>query len=701
MAAPLVSCGPEIALEFAGPGPGHNSHAFPLGPFTRPVQMALRSTEDDSRAAEHKIALLVQKVDTIHSSATCVQALFTPQVTAFRGKIQQHCLAICLNPELSNDSARKAEDTLWRKLFHNIVHSYKTLKSRQPKQIEVDLVRNHLTTGLGFYSNFIQMIASASNLNMSTLDHLKVRVPFETKAGYETLDERKMDQIRARQAVLRSLIYLGDLCRYLDDLGSPGSRRLAVYWYNNALLWDPSVGMPHNQLATLFSGVNCDIDSCYHYLLCITSEKPFEGAEANLKRLMSRSLFPHGLAMNKFSTPTTAANSSFDSGDENIVGKTMKLFLSISYSLLYSSKQKTPFSDSLEEFNHCYMQCIEKLKEEPSLKQTPQKSPPVRPFGSKEMSSSTISSSTPKQREKINSQPDHLTNDITFKMAIMALMILMKCPSYAKPNALVLVVNFYFTLIAHCERSCKKIVQQFQHEPLSNSGFNGSGMNKLQYNCNANSPLGTRKNRRRRRRCQANTSDDSDGESDESEALLEKIALRTIDALDITSDVSDDDLLSSEDEVEKAKVPDQVTCRQVESEEESSLSAKLYTESPLATLKVYCDWIGANPHFFDSLEQTTFQGDFCQNLAQILEQVVSHDQEQLGQSVRKDSCHGNEQQAQKCLSVDFALAKFPLLPQSQTFDVSRACFSYSQSGYICACSVLQFITAKRANALSL
>lgn len=671
-------------------------------------------TEEDKKAIEHKIASLVQKIDSIHSSATCIQDIFTPQANVVRGKIQQHCLSICLNPDLSNDSVRKAEDSLWRKLFHSVVHAYKALKHRQPKQIEVDLVRNHLITGMGFYSNFIQMIASASNLNLEILDHLKVYVPLTMTNENEIQDEERktIDQIRAKQTILRSLIYLGDICRYLDDLGSQNCRKLAIYWYNNALIWDPSVGMPHNQLATLLSGVNCDIDSCYHYLLCITSEKPFEGAEANLKRVMSRSLFSHGPATNKFSTPQTTATNSFDLGDESIVKKTIRHFLSIAYSLLYSAKTKTPFSDSLDEFAHLYIKCIETPKE-PSKRIEQQSTSQSGTFILKNISTnksfetSSSSSSSNFHQEKSNDKPDHLSNDITFKMAIMALMILMKCPSHAKANALALVVNFYFTLVTHSEKKVKEIIQQVKNNANfpSSSLFNGSeSVSNLPGNEDAtDSPItGKRIHRRRRRRMLLNdNSDESEGDSDESEALLEKIALRTIDALDITSDVSDDDYLTSEDEEgdedENEKL-DQVkeiaSCEEIESEH-STLCAKLYLESPLATLKVYCDWIGANPHFFDSLEKATFRGEFCANLAQTLEQVISHDKGELGQSVRKDSCHGNEQKAQKCLSIDLALAKFPLLPQPQTYDVSRSCLSDSQSGYICASIVLNFIKQKQ------
>ena len=663
---------------------------------------------DDRKTVEHKIVSLVQKIDSIHSSATCVGAIFSPEAIAIRSKLQQYCLTVCLNIESSNESTRKAEESIWRKLFHNVVHSYKSLKSRQPAQVEIDSVRNHLIAGIGFYSNLIQLIASSSQLNLQILDHLQVYDEnlFNLSHDEERSVDVKMDETRARQSILRSLIYLGDICRYLDDLKWPGSRSLAIYWYNNALLWDPTCGMPHNQLATLFSGVNHDIDSCYHYLRCITSEKPFDGAEANLKRLLSRCIFVPRHSMSRL---RANIGQSSKKDDNNVVKKTVDLFLSIAYSLLHSSQQNTPFSDILDEFTHAYLVSTGTVD---ASKQ-----------GSHESKSSTAGtggskSEVVKQVSPAGASPQgHLANDITFKIAMMALMILMKCPSFAKPNALALVMNFYFTLIAHCEKKCKEIVQKVTVKSQS-GGVNGCTGKLAREESSSDSPLRRRDNMRRRRRRrrgggQEDSSDESYAESDESEALLEKIALRTIDALEITSDVSDedvhDDLLTSDEEEEEEEEEEagedeaddeEDAChlqgsnsRRVIESEKSILCGRFYTESPLATLKVYCDWIAANRYLFDSLEKVDFQSSICVDLAKILDSVVSHDSPgELADGVRKDSCHTNEQQAPKYLSIDLALVKFPLLPQSHSFDVSRPCLSNSQSGYLCASSVLHFIT---------
>lgn len=49
---------------------------------------------------------------------------------------------------------------------------------------------------------------------------------------------------------------------------------LAIYIYK--------IGLPYNQLAILDVGRCFGLNSMYHYLLCLTSKIPFEGAKRNL-----------------------------------------------------------------------------------------------------------------------------------------------------------------------------------------------------------------------------------------------------------------------------------------------------------------------------------------------------------------------------------------------------------------------------------
>ena len=46
--------------------------------------------------------------------------------------------------------------------------------------------------------------------------------------------------------------------------------------------------MPHNQLGTLAGTKNYGLDATYSYLRCLLSPHPFDGAKANLTKLLER-----------------------------------------------------------------------------------------------------------------------------------------------------------------------------------------------------------------------------------------------------------------------------------------------------------------------------------------------------------------------------------------------------------------------------
>ena len=46
--------------------------------------------------------------------------------------------------------------------------------------------------------------------------------------------------------------------------------------------------MPHNQLGTLAGTKNYGLDAAYSYLRCLLSPHPFDGAKANLTKLLER-----------------------------------------------------------------------------------------------------------------------------------------------------------------------------------------------------------------------------------------------------------------------------------------------------------------------------------------------------------------------------------------------------------------------------
>lgn len=101
----------------------------------------------------------------------------------------------------------------------------------------------------------------------------------------------KLPSEEAKQCVIRtihrSLICLGDLARYKLDLEPNWDPQIAARYYKMAITLDPTIGMPHNQLGTVSGNKNYGIDAVYHYMRCILCPESFEGAEGNLKRIIS------------------------------------------------------------------------------------------------------------------------------------------------------------------------------------------------------------------------------------------------------------------------------------------------------------------------------------------------------------------------------------------------------------------------------
>ena len=93
-------------------------------------------------------------------------------------------------------------------------------------------------------------------------------------SGEQALDEVGRDRHQhsqevktwAQNSIHRILIYMGDLARYLFDLNVTGYKELAIRFYDLALIWNPEIGMPFNQLGTLSESNNYGLDSAYYYM---------------------------------------------------------------------------------------------------------------------------------------------------------------------------------------------------------------------------------------------------------------------------------------------------------------------------------------------------------------------------------------------------------------------------------------------------
>lgn len=105
------------------------------------------------------------------------------------------------------------------------------------------------------------------------------------------------EMTHAMEAIHSFLVCLGDLHRYCiefnfaeKDVSINTSKELAAKYYVEAFKLNPKIGMPHNQLGTLYAGENYEIGSIFHYLYSLCSPISFELSEANVNRVFQQNI---------------------------------------------------------------------------------------------------------------------------------------------------------------------------------------------------------------------------------------------------------------------------------------------------------------------------------------------------------------------------------------------------------------------------
>ncbi|XP_033634695.1 protein SMG5-like isoform X2 [Asterias rubens] len=189
------------------------------------------------------------------------------------------------------DYGRKAEELLWRKVYYDVISVVrKNKKHVRPGSSLECAYHTHLLAATGFYHHLLLRLQQQYRLNLRGIvdfvdagDHWSSRGPLPPPGS-----KRAKARDWSEKACHRCLIYLGDLARYRQDFDGFRSCRQAERFYHQALLLNPAMGMPHNQLGTLAGNRHQGLDCAYHYLRCWLSEIPFDGAIDNLEKTLEQ-----------------------------------------------------------------------------------------------------------------------------------------------------------------------------------------------------------------------------------------------------------------------------------------------------------------------------------------------------------------------------------------------------------------------------
>ncbi|XP_050521123.1 nonsense-mediated mRNA decay factor SMG5 isoform X2 [Daktulosphaira vitifoliae] len=255
-------------------------------------------TEESTAEANESIKKLYKSITEVsHSlddqrgrSLTC-KDLFTVNIEIQRLKLKNYCERMIFSDP--SCYGRKAEEILWRKIYHDVYSTAKILKKNNVwNKIEVALLENHFQTGIGCYYHILFKFQTEIHFEIPGLfDFFKISNDESdanaVKNNQITLMKKNDKSIREefgmKIIIYRCLICLGDLTRYIYELNKLDLYYVTAWrYYKQALLYKPDNGLPHNQIGRLALTKNNHLDAVYHYIRCVFSVEPFEGGERNL-----------------------------------------------------------------------------------------------------------------------------------------------------------------------------------------------------------------------------------------------------------------------------------------------------------------------------------------------------------------------------------------------------------------------------------
>lgn len=80
---------------------------------------------------------MVRKLEAATASANTVREVFTGTTNDIRNKLKDQCLTVISNVNDTTDLARKAEDVVWRKVYHDVMQAFKRLKKVREMNVSV------------------------------------------------------------------------------------------------------------------------------------------------------------------------------------------------------------------------------------------------------------------------------------------------------------------------------------------------------------------------------------------------------------------------------------------------------------------------------------------------------------------------------------------------------------------------------------
>lgn len=508
----------------------------------------------------------------------------------------------------------------------------------------------------------------------------------------------------ATKALLhRLLVHIGDLYRYLDTLGQTNSRILAAKWYNAAILVVPRDGMPFNQLGTLAISNKNELEAAFYYIRWyITFLRYIVIWSASINDLLFSFSFQSGF----FSLTSSKA---FDGAENNLrailkKSKTQPIFINSPKQDAGHGVQKC-YGDFLAVIGDFWDRCEHPLKLESSM------------VNSLESIRKAIELPI---TLKVAPRPSYLHSEAIFRMGAMLLMLIERFKvaneSASELNLLFHGASVAFTLnfFYYIANANVKFFDMIKIADVIDSKFLDSNDGHNRFVSSFRLDRSRRKTLFRTPNAAGSTLlslEDSDLND------LEETALSTIDALEMSSDMSESGSLyepfedgDSNNSQNTSEDDQSQPCSQSNSSTEVQPQLLLDTtftiqkalslvnlESSLPTIKILCNWLMCNSakmsQYFDRME--LLFGELVALFNLLLEiETKALDSNHLYQ---KFKCNDDTWKQAYPLSVDLAMIGFRQLTDFQSVHLdfvdglkTAERLSEDERGFVCIQSVLAF-----------
>ncbi|XP_013147577.1 PREDICTED: protein SMG5 [Papilio polytes] len=246
-------------------------------------QLEAKIAERDERARKvyRYVSDVSRRIGEATAQCTSLSDLFATNIEVQRQKLRENCEKLFFCDPINY--GKKSLELLWRKVYYETVCAAK--KFRESNNEFDGYLCTHIMSGIGHFHHIITRIECEMKVRIKELDYTPLHVDEDNEDKKESYEHELQF---AKSSLFSCLIYLGDLCRYQAEMSNAFDPSIAARYYLQASQVDLSSGMPYNQLGNLFLDKNYNLDSVSHYIHCLSSVSPFEGAIGNLVKIFEK-----------------------------------------------------------------------------------------------------------------------------------------------------------------------------------------------------------------------------------------------------------------------------------------------------------------------------------------------------------------------------------------------------------------------------